>query len=134
MIPELQNRSVISVVCGYNHFGALTSFGKLLTWGKYSGGVLGLGDVRKLPAGPPRGHAEELARAKAHEPVPDVTIPTEVRFDHYERSEGEGKVERYCFAVAADANQTAALVVELSGSNDVHKNALQHSSAPGNEP
>jgi SCF-associated factor 1 len=41
IIPELQNRSIISVVCGKSHFGALTSSGKLLTWGEYSEGSFG---------------------------------------------------------------------------------------------
>ena len=101
IIPELQNRSVISVVVGDSHFGALTSSGKLLTWGKYSGGALGLG----------RGYTEG---EQTHTP-PDVTVPTEVRFDHNEQLNGEGRVERYCFAVAAYSNHTAALVVDLEG-------------------
>ena len=109
IIPELQNRSVISVVVGYDYFGALTSSGKLLTWGEYSGGALGLGDpciVSSL-----RGYTEG-----EHASIPsEVTAPTEVRFDHHERSKGEGRVKRFCFAVAAFANHTAALVVDLAG-------------------
>ena len=46
---------------------------------------------------------------------PEVTVPTEVRFDHQEQLNGEGRVKRYCFAVAACANHTAALVVDLVG-------------------
>ena len=71
IIPELQNRSVISVAYGRDdigpvphlnafmpsnfdahtssHFGALTSSGKLLAWGKDSSGALGFGDARNLP-------------------------------------------------------------------------------------
>lgn len=59
IIPELQNRSVISVYDGHEYFGALTSSGKLLTWGDSSFGVLGLGDYLKLPAGSPGGYPTE---------------------------------------------------------------------------
>ena len=107
IIPELQNRSVISVVAGRNHFGALTSSGKLLTWGKYSKGALGLEDPSIAES--PKGHTEG---EEAHIP-PEVMVPTEVRFDHHEQVKGRG-VGRYCFAVAAYANHTAALVVDLA--------------------
>jgi len=118
IIPELQNRSVTSVVSGGGHFGALTSSGKLLTWGKYYSGALGLGDPGELPAGSPGGYAEEEQRAGArartyHEDPPDVRVPTEVRFDH--RLRAEGRVERYCFAVDKGHWHTAALVVDLTG-------------------
>ena len=109
IIPELQNRSVISVVAGRNHFGALTSSGKLLTWGKYSKGALGLEDPGV--AGSLRGYTEG---EQAYIP-PEVTVPTEVRFDHHEQSKAEGRVKRYCFAVAASANHTAALIIDLAG-------------------
>ena len=105
VIPELQNRSVISVVAGRDHFVALTSSGKLLTWGKYSEGALGLEDPSSVES--LGGHTEG---EQAYTP-PEVTVPTEVRFDH----DGEGRVERYCFAMAARENHTAALVVDLSG-------------------
>jgi SCF-associated factor 1 len=36
ILPELQNKGVISVVLGDYHFGALTATGKLFTWGKYT--------------------------------------------------------------------------------------------------
>ena len=114
IIPELQNRSVISVVCGYGHFGALTSSGKLLTWGRYSEGALGLGDLAKLSVGSPGGYAneEERAQAQSHHP-PRVTVPSEVRFDHGLKA--EGRVKRYCFAVAAGFAHTAALVADVAG-------------------
>ena len=113
IIPGLQNRSVISVVGGAAHFGALTSSGKLLMWGKCSDGALGLGDPSELPVGSPGGYTKEEHQAQGYGPLPDVTVPSEVRFDHWLRS--EGRVERYCFAVAAGAWHTAALVVELAG-------------------
>ena len=108
---DLSSRSGISVVAGDRHFGAPTSSGKLLTWSKYSRGALGLegpGVADSL-----RGYAEG---ERAYTP-PDVTVPMEVRFqvDHHERLIGEGRVQRHCFAVAACANHTAALVVDLAG-------------------
>lgn len=36
ILPELQNKGVISVVLGDYHFGALTATGKLFTWGIYT--------------------------------------------------------------------------------------------------
>ena len=36
ILPELQNKGVISVVLGDYHFGALTTTGKLFTWGIYT--------------------------------------------------------------------------------------------------
>ena len=43
VIPELQGIGVIKIVQGDYSFGALTSDGRLRTWGQYSGGALGLG-------------------------------------------------------------------------------------------
>jgi len=90
IIPELQNRSVISVVRGTDHFGALTSSGKLLTWSNYSKGT----------------------RLQVNGIPPDVTDPSEVRFDH--GLETERGVKRYCFGVTAIMDRTAALVVDLA--------------------
>ena len=123
IIPELQGRSVISVVVGKDHFGALTSSGELLTWGKYSKGALGLEDpsIGESPR-------DNTGRERAYIP-PEVTVPTEVRFDHREQLEGEGRVKKYCFAVAACGNHTAALVVDLAGDEvppeDSKQNALR---------
>ena len=111
IFPELQNRSITSVVSGYDHFGALTSSGKLLTWGRYSYGALGLGDPGKLPVGSPGGYATEEERVEARDYPPDVIVPTEVKFDH--GLEAEGRVKRYCLAAAAGGESTAALVVDL---------------------
>ena len=128
VIPELQNKSVISVVLGDYHFGALTSSGKLLTWGRYSKGALGLGDPGKLPAGSPGGFAEEARRLRAqtmgHGFPPDVTVPSEVRFDH--GLGAEGRVERYCFAAAASGWHTGALVIDLAGDEVPPKDLEQH--------
>ena len=128
VIPELQNRSVISVVLGDYHFGALTSSGKLLTWGGYSKGALGLGDPGKLPVGSPGGFAEEERRARAqslgHGFPPEVAVPSEVRFDH--ELKAEGKVERYCFAAAASGWHTGALVIDLAGDEVPPEDLEQH--------
>ena len=43
VIPELQGIGVIKIVQGDYTFGALTSNGRLRTWGQYSAGALGLG-------------------------------------------------------------------------------------------
>ncbi|KAI9060932.1 RCC1/BLIP-II [Trametes sanguinea] len=116
IIPELQNRSVISVVLGDYHYGALTGTGKLLTWGAFSKGALGLGDPTLIPLGQPGGYAnEQQRRGSVHpqhgvmRPPPDVQVPTEVRFDHGERK----KREKYCFGAAALGWHTGALVIDL---------------------
>ena len=109
IIPELQNRSVISVVHGYDHFGALTSYGKLLTWGRNLWGALGLGDPGKLPVGSPGTQSS-------------VKVPSEVRFDHGLKA--EGRVKKYCFAVAAGFRHTVALVIDLA-EDEVPPEALE---------
>ncbi|CDO70141.1 hypothetical protein BN946_scf184783.g25 [Trametes cinnabarina] len=121
IIPELQNRSVISVVLGDYHYGALTGTGKLLTWGAFSKGALGLGDPTLIPLGEPGGYAnEQQRRASVHprwgvmRPPPDVQVPTEVRFDHGERK----KREKYCFGAAALGWHTGTLVIDLDPSDD----------------
>lgn len=140
IIPELQNRSIISVVNGRSgpgpltsfygstssHFGALTSSGKLLTWGEYSGGALGLGDPSELPVGSPGGYREEKQRGqpRVYGPPPEVTTPTEVRFDHGLRT--KGRVERYCLAVAAGEWDMGALVVDLTEDEVLLEDLEQH--------
>ncbi|KAI0358132.1 RCC1/BLIP-II [Trametes cingulata] len=121
VIPELQNRSVISVVLGDYHYGALTGTGQLLTWGAFSKGALGLGDPTRIPVGQPGGYAdEEERRTSVHmrwgvmRPPPDVRVPTEVRFDYGERK----KREKYCFAAAALGWHTGALVIDLDPEED----------------
>ena len=129
VIPELQNRSVISVVLGDYHFGALTSSGKLLTWGQYCKGALGLGDPGKLPPGSSGGFADEERRARAAANLGrgaplDAATPSEVRFDHGLKA--EGRVERYCFAAAASGWHTGALVIDLAGDEVPPEDLIQH--------
>ncbi|EIW58164.1 RCC1/BLIP-II [Trametes versicolor FP-101664 SS1] len=116
IIPELQDRAVISVVLGDYHYGALTGTGQLLTWGAFSKGALGLGDPTRIAVGEPGGYADndELrtsvnSRFGIMRPPPDVRVPTEVRFDHGQRR----KREKYCFGAAALGWHTGALVIDL---------------------
>ncbi|KAK7056409.1 hypothetical protein VNI00_002964 [Paramarasmius palmivorus] len=113
IIPELQDRSVISVVLGDYHYGALTSDGKLLTWGAYSDGALGLGDPADLPVGSPGGFATEEQRLQAvnrgsGRPA-NVEVPTEVRFDHHRKQ----PKQRFCVGAAASGWHMGALVIDL---------------------
>ena len=112
---NLQYQSVISVVLGDYHYGALTAMGKLLTWGAYSKGALGLGNPIDIPPGQPGGFQNEQHRqaviARGGWLVatpPEVQEPVEVRFDH-----GEKKREKYCFAATAAGWHTGALVIDL---------------------
>jgi len=115
IIPALQYKSVISVVLGDYHSAALTADGKLYTWGAFSQGALGLGDPKDIEAGQAGGYATERDRNAArsglrpHARVPNVTVPTEVRFDHGLKK----RKDRFCFAVAAAGWHTAALVIDL---------------------
>jgi len=113
IIPALQNRSIISVVMGDYHNAALTADGKLLTWGKFSNGALGLGDPLELEPGSPGAFAtltqRDLAREGGRRIPPAVSIPTEVRFDHT----GKKPRDRFCFAATAAGWHTGALVIDL---------------------
>ncbi|KAJ3878335.1 regulator of chromosome condensation 1/beta-lactamase-inhibitor protein II [Lentinula edodes] len=113
IIPGLQDKSIISVVLGDYHFAAVTATGKLLTWGQYSDGALGLGDPGSLQAGTPGGFANETLRVHALETrrgtPPDVEIPTEVRFDSHRKK----AKDRFCVSAAASGWHTGALVIDL---------------------
>lgn len=125
IVPELQNRSVISVVSGNSHFGALTSSGKFLTWGQYSQEASGLDDPGDLPAGS-LGGAKKRAKARDHGggSPPNITVPSEVRFDH--GSKAKRRVERYCFAAAASGWNAAALVIDLARDQVPPEDLEQH--------
>lgn len=116
IIPGLQNRSVISVVLGDYHYAAVTATGKLLTWGQYSDGALGLGDPGLLRVGTPGGFAQEAQRIRALETrrgtPPNVDSPSEVRFDHHRKK----PKDRFCVAAAASGWHTGALVIDLEAS------------------
>jgi len=118
VLPELQNKGVISVVLGDYHFGALTTTGKLYTWGNYSKGALGLGDPSDIEPGQPGGfltqdHRQMALNRRRGEP-PKVSVPTEVRFDHEENK----RKEMFCFAATAAGWHMGALVIDLEKSAD----------------
>jgi SCF-associated factor 1 len=104
IILGLQNKSVISVVPGDYHYIALTSSGKVLTWGECDKGALGLGDPRTLIPGTPGAYAVE-----GDLQLPEVKVPTEVRFDHGTKI----PKDRFCFSIAAAGWHSGALVIDL---------------------
>ena len=133
IIPSLQNRSVISVVIGDYHFGALTEDGEFLTWGGYSNGALGLGDPVKLPAGQPGGFANsaDLDKAKDgwHVVPPGTDTPTPVRFDWSLKE----RKQRFAFAATAAGWHCGALVIDLDehGLDEVKEVRKPEQSQPG---
>ena len=112
VVPLLQDRGVINIVLGDYHQAALTSDGKLYSWGNHSLGALGLGDPRILPVGSPGGYESKQARKRAIEQgifePPPVSEPAEVHFDH----NGE-RGRKFVLATAAAGWQTGALVLSL---------------------
>ena len=57
VIPKLQNTPIVSIHLGDSHSAALTGDGRLLTWGSWLRGGLGLGYPRDIPLGEPGGYA-----------------------------------------------------------------------------
>lgn len=134
ILPALQNINIISVVLGDYHYGALTSTGKLLTWGGFSRGALGLGDPTKIEVGQPGGYRTERDRLTAQTnggPYPPVvTEPTEVRFDHgYKR-----KRDMFCFAVTAAGWHMGALVIDMEHRKEAEDDSDEGVSMPGGFP
>jgi len=122
IIPELQNRSVISIVLGDYHYGALTADGQLLTWGEYSHGALGLGMPTDLPLRAPGGYSTEAqliqSRRSQWGPLepPRVPSPSLVHFNHGPSPGGR----RFCFAATASGWHMGALVVCLEPEKEVY--------------
>ncbi|KAJ3721357.1 regulator of chromosome condensation 1/beta-lactamase-inhibitor protein II [Lentinula guzmanii] len=125
IIPGLQNQAVISVVAGDYHFAAVTATGKLLTWGQYSEGALGLGDPGLLQPGTPGGFASEALRVQALETrrgrIPDVEVPTEVRFDSHRKK----PKDRFCVSAAASGWHTGALVIDMKANENEDDSDLE---------
>ncbi|KAJ3562459.1 hypothetical protein NP233_g9555 [Leucocoprinus birnbaumii] len=92
IIPELQHKDIISVEIGDYHRAALAANGKLYTWGNYSKGALGLGNLQ----------------TSWHDPKP-VLVPTEVKFDHGRKK----PKDQFCFSATAAGWHTGALVIDL---------------------
>jgi SCF-associated factor 1 len=105
--PGLQNRSVISVAIGDWHSAALTAGGKVLTWGEFSSGALGLGDPAKLAPGTPGGYSANTGRRQAR--PESVVTPTVVRFDYGTKEPRD----RFAFELTAAGWHTGALVMDL---------------------
>ena len=136
IIPELQNKSIVSVVLGDYSFGALTSSGRLLTWGRYCKGALGLGDPGNLPVGSPGGFANREDQLQAQKygygTPPDVGVPSEVRFDH--DSTGREKTKQCCLVAAAGGWQMGALVIDLEEDEVPPKQPERHPERPEERP
>ncbi|KAI0692434.1 regulator of chromosome condensation 1/beta-lactamase-inhibitor protein II [Cytidiella melzeri] len=129
ILPTLQapHNCVISVVLGDYHFGALTTTGKLLTWGAFSKGALGLGDPNDIQVGAPGGFTTQQekdrsireTRARRGGMIPkETSVPGEVRFTWEEEKMGRKGKERYCFAAAAAGWHMGALVIDLEPGAD----------------
>ena len=129
ILPTLQapHNTVISVVLGDYHFGALTSSGKLLTWGGFSKGALGLGDPSDLDVGAPGGFKTQREKDESLRNIgyqgrwsePEKTdVPGEVRFDWEDEKKGRGRKERYCFGATAAGWHMGALVIDLQVGQD----------------
>jgi SCF-associated factor 1 len=101
------------VVLGDYHYGALTSTGRLLTWGAYSHGALGLGDPGSLPIGSPGGYRTEDQRQvsvdRRRGDPPRVDTPAEVRFDHKRKK----PKDRFVVSATAAGWHMGALVIDL---------------------
>lgn len=95
---------------GDYHYAALTSTGKLLTWGQYSAGALGLGDPTKLRVGTPGAYANERDKTMARLSPPSVDAPTEVKFGTKDYARGRNV---FAFGVTACGWHTGTLVIDL---------------------
>ncbi|KIM29531.1 hypothetical protein M408DRAFT_328777 [Serendipita vermifera MAFF 305830] len=106
----LQNRGVISIGLGHDHFAALLENGKLLTWGTSI--ATGMGDPYKIVPGKPGGFASERDKRESLTSlryIPHINTPTEVRFDH----ELTKPRERFVFSMVASGHHVGALIVDL---------------------
>ncbi|KAG8691726.1 hypothetical protein FRC11_011589 [Ceratobasidium sp. 423] len=132
IIPELQNRGVISVVLGDYHYCALTSNGELFSWGKYSNGALGLGSPSN-----PHGHMLRLQAMApplmpphiSRPPRQDAEVPTQVHFHHEDNVR-----DRYVFAVAASGWHCGALVIDLHSTSSTSTEGKPNPAREGEVP
>lgn len=96
------------VECGDYHFGALSSSGRLYTFGEYSNGALGHGrDNIRLP--------EDL-----RSPRRSLAQPYKVEFFDPLRSRAATS-EEYCFNVAMAGWASSALTVDLTEGDHLEK-------------
>ncbi|CAE6509498.1 unnamed protein product [Rhizoctonia solani] len=130
IIPELQNRGVISVVLGDYHYCALTSNGELFSWGKYSNGALGLGSPRNPHGRTLRPHmAPPLPPQISRPPRQDAEVPTQVHFHHEDNVR-----DRYVFAVAASGWHCGALVIDLHSTSSTFTEGKSNPAQEGEVP
>ena len=84
-----------------------------ITAGQYSNGALGLGDPADIEPGQPGGFLtqdhRQIALTHRRGDPPNVTVPTEVRFDHGEKKRNQ----MFCFAATAAGWHMGALVIDL---------------------
>ncbi|KAG8768513.1 hypothetical protein FRC16_007008, partial [Serendipita sp. 398] len=121
--PSLQNKGVISIVLGDYHYGALLESGKLLSWGAVT--ATGLGDPFKIEPGQPGGFRTKEERNRGldtYQEIPDVSSPTEVRFDHALTKSRE----RFVFGAAASGWHMGALVVDLEEEEEEEDEEVSH--------
>ena len=122
VLPELQNKSVISVSLGDFHYCALTADGRVFTWGAYMNGCLGLGDPATLEPGTPGAFADQGNQGRAHwrqrrRPlggrVPNVEVPSEVHFDWEPKTGKRRGRKHFAISITAAGWHTGALVADL---------------------
>lgn len=97
------------VECGDYHYGALTSQGKLLTFGAYSKGALGHGhDNIRLQSTP-----------QGYQPRPDGSLSSPREVDFYDPLDKRGKrSEEFVFNTAFAGWASSALTVSLDDDDE----------------
>ncbi|BGP31748.1 hypothetical protein JCM10296v2_003522 [Rhodotorula toruloides] len=91
VIPELQNIGVIKVAHGDYHHLALTSNGRLFSWGAYSAGALGLGhpQLANTPLSlPPTGRESAAPQPDVEDRVRPHPMPRIIRDDQFNQTRG----------------------------------------------
>ncbi|BGP24327.1 hypothetical protein JCM10295v2_003237 [Rhodotorula toruloides] len=91
VIPGLQNIGVINVAHGDYHHVALTSNGRLFSWGAYSAGALGLGhpQLANTPLSlPPTGSELRASQPDVEERIRPHPMPRIIRDDQFNRTRG----------------------------------------------
>jgi SCF-associated factor 1 len=90
----------------------------MLAPGQYSKGALGLGDPADIEPGQPGGfltrNHRQMALDRRRGDPPNVSVPTEVRFDHGEKK----RKQMFCFAATAAGWHMGALAIDLEVSVD----------------
>ncbi|GJN89046.1 hypothetical protein Rhopal_002020-T1 [Rhodotorula paludigena] len=126
VMPELQNIGVIKIAHGDYHNLALTSSGRIYSWGAYSNGALGLGhpQLSGTPLSIPPVSASQVPPQDAASipPVPiqrppeRVDKPTRVRFpgETDGADAGEERRDKFVYSVTASGWHSGCLAVDTS--------------------